>query len=192
MNRTLKVLNLNGCILDTTMITHTAAGLAHNASLAELNIGGNIFSRNNITREGCVHLFKALCNNTSLKKLNVSHNKLGMKGSVALAEMLSCNKSLTELNLCWCYSPEAGLREIARGLLQNTTLQTLTLSSRHKTFLEAEIEKLKKSGLFTPESLSRLEIKTDTCSHFLHNVFLLSNMLYRNPIYTPSFDTYYV
>ena len=29
-----------------------------------------------------------------------------------------------------------------------------------------------------------------TCLHFLHNILLLSNMLYRNPIYTPSFDTY--
>ena len=47
--------------------------------------------------------------------------------SVALAEMLSCNKSLTELNLEGCAIPEAGLREIARGLLKNTTLQTLKL-----------------------------------------------------------------
>ena len=29
-----------------------------------------------------------------------------------------------------------------------------------------------------------------TSLHFLHNILLLSNMLYRNPIYTPSFDTY--
>ena len=198
------------------MITHTTAGLAHKACLAELNIGGHILSRNNITSEGCEHLFKALCN-TSLKKLDISHNNLGVEGSVALAEMLSCNNSLMELNLRWCDIPaaglreitrgllnntslkklnisqtfssnelgvkesvalaemlscnksltelnlggcdisEAGLREIARGLIKNTTLQTLRISSG--PFLEAEIERLKKSGNFTPQSSSRLKIK---------------------------------
>ena len=260
LNRTLKVLKLNRCKIDTTVINHIAAGLAHNAFLAELNIGGYIRSRNKITSEGWVHLFKALSNNTSLKKLNISYNNLGVEGSVALAEMLSCNKSITELNLKGCDIPEAGLREItkglfhntslieldiklgmegsvvpaeilscnksltelnlrrcdmsgagvrriarellqnttlkkesaaladmlscnksltklnlelchisvdglreiARGLLQNTTLQTLTLwPPQHKTFLEAEIERLKKSGKFTPQSSSRLEIKAD-------------------------------
>ena len=217
VNRTLKVLNLSDCRLDTTAVTHIAAGLAHNASLAELNIGAGVWSRNNITSEGWVHLFKALCNNTSLKKLSISWNKLeiegsvaltvmlsfntsltelnlgrcdipeaglteilktgmllntslkkldishinlGMEGSVALAEMLSCNKSLTELNLKWCDIPEAGLREITRGLLQNTTLQTLTLWPLQQFFFEAEIEKIKKSGNFTPQSSSKLEIKT--------------------------------
>ena len=155
MNRTLKVLNLIGCRLNTTVITHITAGLAHNASLAELNIGDIYFlSRNNITSEGWVRLFKALCNNTSLKKLNISFNNLEMEGSVALAEMLSCNKSLTELNLRGCDIPEAGLTEIARGLLQNTTLQTLTLLNPHyKTFLEAEIERLQKSEIISPGTL---------------------------------------
>ena len=207
VNKTLTVLNLSSCRLDTTVATHTAAGLVHNASLEELNIGGNIYSRNNIiSSEGWIQLFKALCNNTSLKKLDITLNDLGMEGSVALAEMLSCNKSLTELNLEWCHIPEdgfteiargllqntslkkldishklgmegsvalaemlscnksltelnlrgydipeAGLREIARGLLQNTSLQTLNLwSTKHKTILKAEIERLKKSGNFTP------------------------------------------
>ena len=162
VNRTLKVLNLSGCRLNTTVITHITAGLAHNASLVELNIGDIYFlSRKNITSEGWVHLFKALCNNTSLKKLNISLNELEMEGSVALAEMLSCNKSLTELNLESCQVPEAGLRELARGLLQNTSMQTLTLwSLQQKVFLEAEIERLKKSGIKS-QSSSRLEIKTD-------------------------------
>ena len=158
-NKTLKILNLSGCELDTAVATHTATGLAYNASLAELNIGENICI-NKITSEGWVHLFKALCNNTSLKKLNISWNEVGMEGSVALAEMLSCNKSLTELDLEWCDIPEGGLREIARGLLQNTSLQTLNLwPTEQKTFLEAEMERLKKSGNFTSQSSSRLEIK---------------------------------
>ena len=194
LNTTLKVLNLNCCEIDTTVITHIAVGFAHSTSLAELNVEANI-----ITSEGWVHLFKALCNSTSLKKLDISNNKLGMEGSVALAEMLSCNnsltklnlgccipeaglteiakgllhntslerldishnklgmkgsealgkllscnKSLTELNLWWCDIPQAGLKELARGLFQNTTLQTLKLqSSKEKSFLETWIERLK-------------------------------------------------
>ena len=43
VNRTLKTLNLNDCRLDTAVITHIAAGLAHNASLDELNVEGDIF-----------------------------------------------------------------------------------------------------------------------------------------------------
>ena len=140
VNKTLKVLRLSECALDTTLVTHIGAGLAHNTSLAELNVGeDNIFLRisitgaiiwksNNVTSEGWIQLFKALSNNTSLKNLDISHNKLGMEGSVALAEMLSCNKSLTELNLGSCDIPEAGLREIARDLLQNTSLKNLDIS----------------------------------------------------------------
>ena len=82
-----------------------------------------------------------------------------MEGSVALAEMLSCNKSLTELNLGWCNIPEARLREIARGLLQNTSLQTLILwSTEQKAFLDAEMENSRK--VETSQSLSRLEIES--------------------------------
>ena len=82
--------------LDTTVIIHIAAGLAHNAFLAELNIGAGILRIYNITSEGWVHVFKVLCNNTPLKKLDISHNMLGMEESVPLADMLSCSKSLTE------------------------------------------------------------------------------------------------
>ena len=138
VNRTLKVLNLCDCRLGTTVVTHTAAGLAHNASLVELNIGADSMNRNNITSDGWVQLFKALSSNTSLKKLDISCNKLRMEESVALAEMLSCNKSLTELNLEWCDIPEAGLREIARGLLQNTSLKKLDVS-RNKLGMEESL-----------------------------------------------------
>ena len=137
--------------------------LSCNKSLTELNICGF-----DIPENGLREIARGLLHNTSLKKLDISrnpdyrsfsHNNLGMEGSVALAEMLSCNKSLTELSLGGCLIPEAGLREIARGLLQNITLQTLTLwFQKQKTFLEAEIERLKKSGIF---SSSRLEIKTE-------------------------------
>ena len=140
VNRTLKVLNLSGCGLNTTVITLTTAGLAHNACLTELDIGVDIFSRNNITSEGWVLLFKALCNNTSLKKLDISGNNLRVEGSVALAEMLSCNKSLTELNLRGCDITEAELREIARGLLHNTSLKKLDISQNYMSFSRNKLE----------------------------------------------------
>ena len=167
VNRTLKVLNLSHCGLDAAVVTHIATGLSHSTSLAELNIGWN----HSITSKGWVAVFKALCNNTALKKLDISNNNyLEMEGSLALAEMLSCNKSLTELTIWCCRIPEVGLREIARGLLQNTSLQTLWVddldwfstqrdlfNTQHKTFLEAEMERLKRN--FIPQSLRRLEIK---------------------------------
>ena len=49
VNRTLKSLNLCHCTLDTTVNYHIAAGLAHNASLVELNIGGLKFFLPEIT-----------------------------------------------------------------------------------------------------------------------------------------------
>ena len=139
MNRTLKVLNLHNCGLKTA---HIAAGLTHNVSVAELDIsnvdkdekeGQDEF----ITNEGCIHLFKALHSNTSLKKLDISY-KLGMEGSAALAEMLSCNKTLIEMTLRECDIPEAGLREIARGLLHNSSLQTLKFGSTQYRYLVDE------------------------------------------------------
>ena len=153
VNRTLKVLNLCDCRLGTTVVTHIAAGLAHNASLAELHFG----RYSGIASEGWVQLFKILCNNTSMKKLHISSSNVKIGVSVALAEMLSCNKSLSELSLWWCHIPEAGLRQIAKGLLQNTSLQIVWIgNTQQKTFLETEIMRLKSSG---PQISRKLEIK---------------------------------
>ena len=70
-------------------------------------------------------------------------------------------QQVTDLNLGWCDIAKAGFREIAKGLLQNTSLKTLTLwPPLQKTTLEAEVKRLKRTELFTPQSSSRLEIKT--------------------------------
>ena len=112
--------------------------LSCNNSLTKLNLGCCI------PEAGLTEIAKGLLHNTSLERLDISHNKLGMKGSEALGKLLSYNKSLTELNLWWCDIPQAGLKELARGLFQNTTLQTLKLqSSKEKSFLETWIERLK-------------------------------------------------
>ena len=155
VNTSLKALNLNECGLDTAVAIHVAAGLAQ-SSLAELNIAGNY----SITSDGWMHIFKHLHNNSFLKKLDISNSE----SSSALAEMLSCNKSLIELTIGHCLIPEAGLTELARGLLQNASLQTLridesddTTPPRRKTFLEAEIERLKISGNFTSQRSIKIE-----------------------------------
>ena len=183
-NKSLTELSLFKCDVPEAGLREIARGLQHNTSLKKLDIGHNklgmqgsvslaeMLSCNksltelhlcgcDIPEAGLRAIARGLLHITSLEKLNISNNKLGVEGAVALAKMLSCNKSLTELNLVYCYIPAAGLREIAGGLLQNTTLQTLELwSSQEKSFLEAEIERLKKIGNFTPWSLSKLEIKT--------------------------------
>ena len=165
VNRTLKVLNLHDCGLDSAVATHIAAGLSRNSSLAELDIGLNHSlklngSTTSIPKEGCMYVLKALYNNTSLKKLDISGNSLEMEGSVALAEMLSCNKSLTELSIGGCRISKAGRRKIARALLQNTSLKTLKLwTTQCKTFFEREIKRLESNQDFIPPSLSKIKFK---------------------------------
>ena len=179
-NKSLTELNLRSCGIPKDGLRKIARGLLQNTSLKKLDISYNelgmegsvavaeMLSNKSLTelnlrscgipKDGLRKIARGLLQNTSLKKLDISVNELGMEGSVAVAEML-CNKSLTELNLEWCDIPEVGLREIARGLLQNTSLQTLNLWPLEKLFLEAEMERLRKSGNFTPQSSSRLEIK---------------------------------
>ena len=173
VNRTLKVLNMFNCKLDTIVVTHITAGLAHNASLAELNIGGNILS---VTSECWIHLFKALCNNTSLKKLDIGDNQLGVKGSLVLAEMLSCNKSLTELNLGWCNFFDVKFTMlIASGMHHNTSLKKLDIS-RNKLGMEgsvalAEILSCNKSLTELHLSVSEAELR-EIARELLHNASL--------------------
>ena len=128
--------------------------LSCNKSLTELKFSGCIPEAE--LRE----IARGLFHNTALKKLNISYNTLGMEGSLALAEMLSCNKSLTELNIGRSHPiPEAELRELARGLFHNTSLQTLRLggNDQNRTVIEAEIERLNRSGNVTSQN-SKLKI----------------------------------
>ena len=133
VNRTLKVLNLYNCGIDTAVTTHIVAGLAQNTSLTELFMGWNY----PITSEGWVCVFNIFYT-TSLKKLDISWNKLGMEESLALGKMLSCNNSLTEVSLACCRIPEAGLREIARGLLHNRSVKKLDVS-KNKLGMEGSL-----------------------------------------------------
>ena len=158
VNKTLKGLYLSHCGLNDSVGRHIAAGLTHNTSIAELNT-----SYNELTPEGCVHLFTSLHQNLSLKKLDISRNKLEMGGTEALAEMLSYNRSLTELDIRQYLKvfTEPEIRVIARGLLQNTTLETLKVWYGDKEPLEEEIKRLQASGQFGTSSQWNLKIIED-------------------------------
>lgn len=110
------------------------AEMSRNTSLTELNLRYCV-----IPEVGLREVARGLLHNKTIKKLDISNNNFEMERLVALAEMLS-HKSLIELHLACHNIPEAGLTEIARALLQNTSLQTLWLEDASKTFIEAEME----------------------------------------------------
>ena len=57
--------------------------------------------------------------------------------------------------------PEAGLRQIAKELLQNTSLEILKLLNlQYKTFIEAEIKSLNRSNIMMHRTV-RLSGDTD-------------------------------
>ena len=99
--------------------TALAGMLSHNNTLTELNI-----SLCDLTPQCCASVFTALKHNSSLKKLDVGYNEFDQESSEALADMLSCNHSLTELDI---YESDCQPKALARGLLHNTTLNTVTV-----------------------------------------------------------------
>ena len=128
VNCTLKVLHLDYCGLNAAVLYHLATGLTHATGITELDIS------NNCTFQGRTdswkQFFMAFHHNSSVKKLDINGNTLGLAKTEALAEMLACNKSLTELNVSGCYwsgAYKAELEVLARGLVNNTTLQRLAV-----------------------------------------------------------------
>ena len=106
--------------------TALAGMLSHNNTLTILNV-----SHCHLTPQCCVSMFTALKrHNSPLNKLHMSCNSLHHEeSSEALADMLSCNHSLTEIKLVGCdCKPNA----LARGLLHNTTLNTVIVSDDEK------------------------------------------------------------
>jgi len=63
-----------------------------------------------------------------------------------LVEMLSCNKSLIELTIGESVIHEAGLSELAKGLLQNTSLQILNID---EYTTRAKIERINRHKIFS-------------------------------------------
>ena len=158
-NRKLKVNNSQGKLLnkmEESVLIAVSEMLSCNDSLTKLQL--NSFD---VPDPGLREIARGLLHNTSLKKLDISGSHMGTEGSLALAEMLLCNQSLTELTLRWYNIPDPGLSEIARGLLHNTSLQILKVrDTSYKTFLEAEMERLKRSENFASQNSRQLTIKT--------------------------------
>ena len=48
------------------------------------------------------HLAQALCENTTLRELDLSYHPIGTKGAMALANTIRSNKSLHEVNMHFC------------------------------------------------------------------------------------------
>ena len=111
--------------------------LSRNSTLTELNV-----SDCGLNPQSCVSMFKALNHNSSLKKLDISWTKFHQAASEALADMLSCNQSLTILVINEC---ECQPRALARGLLHNNTLTTVTVWEKD-SFMAALEDLRRKEG----------------------------------------------
>jgi len=84
----------------------------------------------NLADEGAAAICDGLLFNESVRNLSLNSNKIGKVGADSVAELLRCNKTLTALSIGG--NSEAGpdgIIEISHALLQNSTLQCLTLSS---------------------------------------------------------------
>ena len=105
-----------------TGATHLAEALSH-TSLEEIDI-----SDCGIGEEGMVALSSALKTNTTLKQLDISGNNSGDEGIMALSSALSTNNTLTRLKVSLYLKRISGCSRVAlaRAILQNTTLTSLT------------------------------------------------------------------
>ncbi len=65
----------------------------------------------------------------ALDDLNLDRINIGEEGGIFLARALSCNKSLVTLSLRNAGIDDVGLRNLSTGLLSNSSLQKLVLSS---------------------------------------------------------------
>ena len=136
-NSSLKKLDIGGTTFDQAASEALADMLSHNSTLTELNV-----SRCGLTPQSCVSMFKAVKRNSSLKKLDIGGTTFDQAASEALADMLSCNQSLTELDIFGC---DCQPKALARGLLHNTTLTTVTVrDSEEKLSIMAALEGLRR------------------------------------------------
>ena len=81
-----------------------------------------------ISNTGAAALAQALCQNSTLKGLDLSNNSISNAGTVALAQALCCNSTLEELHLSNNSSSDAGAVALGQALHHNSTLMELVLS----------------------------------------------------------------
>ena len=104
VNKTLKVLNLSGCELDTAVTSSIFRSLQHNTILEKLDLSENSqIAEGDSEAVGC-----------------------------AIERMLTVNKTLKRLNLSGCELHTAVATSIFRSLQHNTSLEELDLSENHQ------------------------------------------------------------
>ena len=154
-NKTITVLEAWRCGLTDDVLKAMAANLSHeSSSLREIYINEN----NSLTSEGWIPVFQILQQNSTLGMLNIYDSykpmEVDRRGIVvtALAEMISRNKGIQELTLSEEFI-ENEHKLLARSLVQNTTLEVLSVSaSKDIDILEEEIKKLKQEeGIVPPD-----------------------------------------
>lgn len=165
-NSTLKALHLSvnhfeeegGCVL--------AGALAENKWLEELSLASC-----GLAEKAMVALLESLTMHPKLlsldlgyspstKVLGASANTMNDMAAGALAEFLKKNKKLVSINLVKTGLSERGKEIVFNGLVQNNTLQQLTLDGRQDPHLKECLEKNKKLH-FTAMFPAALQVSED-------------------------------
>ena len=97
--------------------------LLHNHTLVELKI-----SQLDITPFGIDAITSALCENRSIRTIDLSHNEFGEEGAIALATAIQINHSITDLRISNIGLGPIGVRAIANSLHQHKGLTALDIS----------------------------------------------------------------
>jgi Ran GTPase-activating protein (RanGAP) involved in mRNA processing and transport len=95
-NKSLQVIDLDNCKIDSAMLLHLKAALVGKEELQELSL----FS-NNIDDSGCQHVAEIIVGCLSLELLHLGNNKIGSVGMRAIASALPQAKNLQQLDLEW-------------------------------------------------------------------------------------------
>ena len=154
-SHSLQQLGIHHNNLSSESVASIITVLNHNSSLTTLNISMSHFSMANvdslasvlkdhskcaltwlylrdchISSEGTAELAAALCNNPTLRDLDLGHNPIGehVEGVTAVVKMLVENKTLTLLDLQDCHISSESAVELAAALRTNSTLKCLFLN----------------------------------------------------------------
>jgi len=129
VNNCLRVLECDG-VLCSERRMGKEGGKVLAQSLGRSAVNRLHLNHQNLADEGAAAICDGLLFNESVRNLSLNSNKIGKVGAVSVAELLICNNTLTSLSIGGNSeaSPD-GIIGISQALLQNSTLQCLTLSS---------------------------------------------------------------
>ena len=126
VNPVITLLDLHSNLIDETGATKVAAFLLSNTSLKHLVLDEN----HSIGSEGAKEIATALCQNSTLETLSLKSCSIGKTGAERFATTLSQNTTLRSFRLCGNVDMgDDSVELLSRGLKENTSLQTLDLSS---------------------------------------------------------------